>query len=374
MMRTVLPDRRVVIAQLRAQDDADALTLRPPDGVPRPFHVAVGDPQAPLAKLLQILDLNGLLGDDGRLRPEVGLVSMGDHFDWGRPEDREAATAEGTLVLSWLAAHPPDQVQILVGNHDLVRVGELFGFTDESFAEARALAAAALQPQKHAAFLARYPMLASPAVISRDYSCFDVRQRALVTRLLKTRRLRLAFAPERDLLLVHAGVTTEDLEPLGPIGHDAPSIAAALNRFLDERVAKWKGDTALDLSPLHELGSASDGEARGILAHRPANPAASKGVDLVGRRYDPRQLPSGITQVIGHINDKKCRELMGDWAKSKTPELGTLRGLEIGGREDYHLGCLDHDRLLFLDGAMHQAEAVEYELFDLELRQRLILR
>lgn len=373
MMRSVSLDRRVLIAQLRAQDDADALTLCPPDGVPRPFHVAVGDPQAPLSKFLHILDLNGLLGDTGRLRPEVGLVSMGDHFDWGRPDDRETATAEGTLVLSWLAAHPPDQVQILVGNHDLVRVGELSSFTDESFVEARALADAAVQPQQHAAFLARYPMLASPAVISRDYSCFDVRQRALVTRLLKTRRLRLALAPERDLLLVHAGVTAEDLEHLGPIGPDAPAIAEALNRFLDASVARWKGDGPLDLSPLHELGSARDGEARGILAHRPANPSAIKQSDR-GRRYDPRTMPSGITQVIGHINDKKCRELMGTWARSKTAELGTLRGLEIGGREDYHLGCLDHDRLLFLDGAMHQVEAVEYELFDLELRQRLILR
>ena len=373
MMRSVLPDRRVVIAQLRAQDDAEALTLRPPDGVPRPFHVAVGDPQAPLEKFLQILDLNGLLGDDGRLRPEVGLVSMGDHFDWGRPEDRETATAEGTLVLSWLAAHPPDQVQILAGNHDLVRVGELVGFTDESFAEARALADAALQPQKHAAFLTRYPMLASPAVISRDYSCFDVRQRALMTRLLRARRVRLAIAPERDLLLVHAGVTTEDLECLGPVGPDAPAIAEALNRFFDARVAMWKGEGALDLAPLHVLGSARDGEARGLLAHRPANPAATKQVDR-GRRYDPRSIPAGVTQVIGHINDKKCRELMGPWAFTQIPELGSLRGLEVGARVEYHLGCRDEDRLLFLDGAMHQVAAVEYELFDLELRQRLVLR
>jgi len=370
----VQPDRRVVIAQLRAQDDADALTLPPADGVPRPFHVAVGDPQASLEKFLRVLDLNGLLGDNGRLRPEVGLVSMGDHFDWGRPDERETATADGTLVLSWLAAHPPDQVQILVGNHDLVRVGELSGFTDQGFAEARALADAAVTPQLHAAFLARYPMLASPAVISRDYSCFDVRQRALMTRLLRARRVRLALAPERDLLLVHAGVTTEDLAPLGPIGSDAPSIAEALNRFFDAMVARWKGEGALDLAPLHVLGSARDGEARGILAHRPANPATSKNADHSGRRYDPRTIPSGVTQAIGHINDKKCRELMGSWAKSKTVELGTLRGLEIGGREDYHLGCLDHDRLLFLDGAMHQVDAVEYELFDLELRQRLILR
>ncbi|MDP2276147.1 MAG: transcriptional regulator [Archangium sp.] len=367
------PDRRVVKAQLRAQEDADALTLSAPDAVPRQLHVAVGDPQAPLEKFFSILDLNGLLADDGRLRPEVGLVSMGDHFDWGRPDDREKATEEGTALLSWLAAHPPDQVKILVGNHDLVRVGELSGFTDATFSEARALADLAVQPQQQAALLARYPMLASPGVITRDYSCFSVRQRTLVTRLLKARRVKLALAPAPDLLLVHAGVTLADLEPLEPVALDALSIAELLNRFLEARVTKWRGEGALDLAPLHELGSARDGEARGILAHRPANPA-SKQVDRASRRYDPRSLPPGITQVIGHINDKKCRELMGPWAFTQIPELGCLRGLEIGARVEYHLGCRDEDRLLFLDGAMHRVAAVEYELFDLELRQRLVLR
>ena len=69
MMKTVSTDRRVVLAQLRAHEEADSLTLRPPDGVQRQLHVAIGDPQAPLSKFLSILDLNGLLGDDGRLRP-----------------------------------------------------------------------------------------------------------------------------------------------------------------------------------------------------------------------------------------------------------------------------------------------------------------
>ena len=88
MMAAMLPDRRVVVAQLRAHEDADDLVLPPPDKVERQLNVAIGDPQASLSTFLRILDLNGLLGDDGRLRPEVGLVSMGDHFDWGRPEDR----------------------------------------------------------------------------------------------------------------------------------------------------------------------------------------------------------------------------------------------------------------------------------------------
>jgi hypothetical protein len=370
----MVADRRVVLAQLRADEDAQELKLCPPDRVQRQLNVAIGDPQAPLATFLQILELNGLLGDDGRLRPEVGLVSMGDHFDWGRPTERTQAADDGLQILSWLAAHPPDQVQIIVGNHDLVRVGELHSFTDETFAEARARADEVLAGAKEQApFLARYPMLASAGVIARDYSCFEVRQRALLTRLLKVKRVRLAVASGADLLLVHAGVTNDDLELIGPTGNDAPAIAAALNRFLDERVARWKGEGALDLAPLHELGSAKVGEARGILAHRPANPASKK-VDRANRRYDPRTLPAGITQAIGHINDKKCREAMGEWAISPTPVYGTLRGLTLGERPSYHLNCFDEDVLLFLDGAMHHVEPVEYELLDLELRQRLILR
>jgi hypothetical protein len=369
----MLPDRRVVVAQLRAHEDADELVLLPPDRVERQLNVAMGDPQASLSTFLRVLDLNGLLGDDGRLRPEVGLVSMGDHFDYGRPEDRVSATEDGTRILSWLAAHPPDQVQIIVGNHDLVRVGELFTFTDSSYIEARAIADDVLLRGADKTFLTRYPMLASAAVISRDYSCFEVRQRTLLTRLLKKRRVRLAVAPAKDLLLVHAGITGADLGLLGVTQIDAFEIAATLNRFLDTRVAHWRTEGPLDLSPLHELGSAKDGEARGILAHRPANPAHKK-VDRANRLYDPRELPSGLTQVIGHINDKKCRDLMGPWADSPTPEYGSLRGLTVRGEPRYHVGCEETDSLLFLDGAMNVAMPVEYELFDLELRQRLVLR
>ncbi|MFZ5441972.1 MAG: transcriptional regulator [Myxococcota bacterium] len=367
-------DRRVVRAQLRAHEDAEELVLCRPDGIERFFNVAVGDPQAPLETFLRILDLNGLLGDNGRLRPEVGLVSMGDHFDWGRPDQRRDATDDGTRILSWLAAHPPDQVQLLLGNHDLVRVGEFAHLSDEEYVEARQLAdEAVVQPMQLAALQARFPTLASAAVIARDYSCFDVRQRNLVARLLKARRFRLAIAPAPDLLLVHAGVTFADLELLGPMAFDALTIAAQLNGFLDLRVTHWKGEGPLDLAPLHQFGSAKTGEARGILAHRPANPLGKK-LDRASRRYDPRELPTGVVQVIGHINDKKCRELMADWADSKTPTLGSLRGFKTNGGPRYHEGCHDEDRLVFLDGAMHQVDPVEYELFDLELRQRLVLR
>lgn len=372
----MLPNRRVVLAILRAQEDAQELTLPPPDRVERNLHVAVGDPQAPLAKFLTILDHNGLLGDAGRLRPEVGLVSLGDHFDWGGSQERAAATEEGTQLLSWLAAHPPNQVQLIFGNHDLVRVGELSSFTDDAYVVARHEAEhVGTSKQAREAFLKTYPMLPAPEVITRDFSCFEVKQRELVARLLKKRRARLAVAAAKDLLLVHAGVTREDVQYLQADAGDAFALADALNRFLDERVSTWNGKSPLDLSPLHEHGSAKSGEARGMLFHRPANPDSNRAVDRAARRFDPRDLPRHLTQVVGHSTDKKCRELLGDWADSRTPVVGAIRGLRVEGtRVTYRAHCEDGDQLVFLDGGMQHAAVNEYQLFDLELRTPLSLQ
>jgi hypothetical protein len=370
-----MSDRRFVTAQQRAQADATNLILGAPDRRERKLNLAIGDPQASLSQFLRVLDLNGLLNDDGRIRHDVGLVTMGDHFDWGRPADRAVAAEDGLRILSWLAAHPSDQVQILLGNHDLVRVGELSGFTNQKYAEAQARAEAAVEDNKlTAAFLSRYPTLANPAVIARDYSCFDERQRALMTRLLIHKRVRLAVAPAPDLLLVHAGVTAEDLDLLKPASTaNASLIAKALNSFLDARVTRWKGEGPLDLTPLHVPGSAADGEARGILAHRPSNPHVRKIDAKDRRRYDPRWLPPDMVQVIGHINDKKCRELFGSWVERKPPEPGVLRGLKVSPEVKYHPGCEKEDRMIFLDGAMHQVAPFEYELFDLDRRQRAVM-
>jgi hypothetical protein len=104
------------------------------------------------------LQHQGLLGADGRLRADVHLVSMGDHFDFGKPDVREQATADGEAILRWLADHPPEQVTILLGNHDLARVCELRGYSDEAFlrwhTEARALYEAKAD---EAEFLTRHP-------------------------------------------------------------------------------------------------------------------------------------------------------------------------------------------------------------------------
>ncbi len=367
-----MSDRRFTTAQARAREDAANFTPRIiPDRAPRTHIVAVGDPQASLAQFLRILDLNGLLGEDGRLRREVGLISLGDHFDWGRPEERAAAAADGTCILAWLAAHPPDQVQIVVGNHDLARVRELSAFSQGQYVEAQARADAALEDAKlTASFQSKYPALASPAVISHDYSCFEERQRTLMTRLLLGKRVRLAVAPFPGMLLVHAGVTVEDLELLRPAPtHDAVAIAEALNAFLDARVARWKGEGPLDLSPLDVPGSAAHGEARGILVHRPANPQLGRIDPKERRRYDPRSLPENILQVIGHISDAKCRKAFGTWVERQPPQPGVLRGLQVSPQVKYHQGCLDDDRIVFIDGAMNKVSPFDYELFDLNLRQ-----
>src|SRR5690349_20656807 len=136
---------KVRTALARARADAAAFEKDPVAGLRAsavPFtgataRVAIGDPQAPLPKVLEILDRHDLLGDDGRVHPRAQLVSMGDHFDWGAPDERSFAGESGYALLAWFAAHPREQVSILVGNHDLARVGELVPFDDARFAAAR---------------------------------------------------------------------------------------------------------------------------------------------------------------------------------------------------------------------------------------------
>lgn len=370
---------RLAAARDRALADAAQLVLVPPDGRERQIHAAIGDPQAPLDVFLKILERHGLLADDGRLAPDVALVSMGDHFDWGTPAQREQATREGPAILAWLAAHPPDQVRIVLGNHDLARVGELAGFSDDEFSRARAEADLAyrggdVDRALEAALLERWPATPGAEVLARDLSCFSAAQRALVTRLLRARRARLAHAFDRDLLLLHAGVTTAELERIDAASAaegDAYAIAAALDAFVDARVDAWTGAGPLDLAPLHEHGSARGGEAKGMLFHRPAQ----AGADRIKRRFDPRALPRGVAQVVGHIHDRKCRELLPDWADAAPPVHGKLRSLSLAGAAPrYRVGCDPAAALYFVDGAMNRGAPEDYELFDLRRRGPLTPR
>jgi hypothetical protein len=339
-------------------------------------HLAIGDPQAPFATVLEVLDRARLLGDHGMLRDDVHLVSIGDHFDFGPVSGRERATADAVALLAWFSAHPPEQLTLLLGNHDLARVGELAHFVDdEAFLAARAKADAlyrhgdpdlAAQP----AFLEAYPFLPDVESISRDLSCFALEQRRLVEELLRTRRFRLA-THHADLLLVHAGVTLDDLAGIGAPTDSARAVAEALNGFLDSRLEAWAGGV-LDLAPFHQPGAAKTGSGRGALYHRPTDPAIAAPGDFEGpprRRFDPRQLPAGFTQVIGHIRDKKCRELMPGWSEPTAAGDGPLRSLAIDGDAvRYVAGVAPGARLIFIDGGLLHTSAERYQLLDLDTR------
>lgn len=378
---------RINAARERARADAASPTSAPADGRPRTIRAAIGDPQAAFETFLQVLDAHSLLGADGRLAPHVHLVSMGDHFDWGAPPDRDRAAESALQLLSWLAAHPEDQVTLLLGNHDLGRVCELADFDLPAFFEAQAQADRAYRggdpdPELESDFLARYPHLPSSELIARDFSTFRPEQRALVTQLLRARRFRVAYPAAEDLLLCHAGVTRDDLDLAGvppAAQRHAPDVAAALNAKLDEAVSRWRGG-ALHLEPLHQPGHAGRPAGRGIFYQRPACPEGEPSDDFEGpprRRFDPHLLPGGLVQAVGHIRDRKCRRLLAGWARPEAACDGPLRFLRV---EHDHVtyarglpapGEKDAATMLFLDGAMAFTDPRNFELLDLDARRPL---
>lgn len=377
--------RRVALAVERASEDAHA----PYAGGARAAALgtrrrAVGDPQAPLPEFLGILAAHGLLGDDGRLAADVHLVSMGDHFDWGRRDERATVARSGLELLAWLAAHPPEQVTLVLGNHDMGRVGELAGFDDATFHAAQVEAAAVMDGTGDAGrFRARHPGVPTPEVLSRDLSSFRASQQRLVTALLRARRFCIAQALPPRVLLSHAGVSQDELASIGleEGARHAADVADALNAALDAAVAGWSEGTPLSIPFLHQPGSAGAGEGRGMLYHRPAQPDGQRqdalGRDLFDgpprRRFDPRRLPVGLVQAIGHIGDRKCRELLGPWAPAVSgATFGRVRHLRTDGRQgSYAVGLPDgwnaeEAVMLFLDGTMADPRARPYELLDLD--------
>lgn len=354
--------------------DAREPRSAPADGRPRTVHVAIGDPQAPLTTFLALLDAHGLLGDDGRLKPEVALTSIGDHFDYGPPGWRRFATDEGMQLLSWLAAHPADQVTLILGNHDLGRVAELYAFDQPTYERARQDADRAYNRGERIealqnAFRGRWPQVHDSEILARDFSSFSVRQRGLVELLLGEHRFRLAVAHSDRVLLIHAGVTKSDLDAIGSTATDARSIAAALDAFLVGALGRQKTGP-LSLEPLQRPGSAGAGESRGLLSHRPAHPTRATAEQLEGppkRRYDPRDLPANVTQVIGHIRDGKCRDLLGEWAANEPERDGALRSMTVEGQTvRYARGTVKNAAMIFIDGGMNYAPVSEYELLDLD--------
>ncbi len=351
-------------------------------------RVAMGDPQAPLQQVLSILDHYSLLGSNGKLAEDVQLVSLGDHFDWGKRAQRQQATQDGLLLLAWLAAHPPEQVILLIGNHDLARVDVLAAFTAQEFSYAQAEADALythapLDPALELAFLQRYPAVPSVEILARDFSCFSTEQRVLVTDLLLAGRFRIAFAADSDLLLCHAGFTQRDLRRVGIAPkdhHHAPTVAGVLNAYLDHVLQDWGGQGSLTIPLLHQPGHSTTGEGLGVFYHRPAHPDhMPQETTALMRRMDPRTLPLGLTQVVGHTQDEKCRALLGAWVLPGAPQNGLLRSLWTDGTQvAYGLGLANHPtsstaHLIFGDGAMGKIAPESYELLNLQTRQALSL-
>jgi hypothetical protein len=344
--------------------------------------LAIGDPQASLERFLSVLEVHDALDDQGRLRDDVHLISMGDHFDWGGPDDRENADHDARALLTWLVSHPAEQVTVLVGNHDTSRVGELSAIDDDTFFAAQTLADAAyLGEDARAEQLFFETGLGFPTaeLVARDFSTFTVAQRELVEKLLASGRMKLAHAHD-GVLYVHAGVTIEHLAELG-LDEDARAddIAHALNAALKQAVARRKKTgEPLSLPGLHVPGNARE-EGRGLLYHRPSLGSDAEERDkLAGppprRRFDPRALPRGLVQVVGHIRDNKCRKLLHAWCDAADAKDGPVRTLIVEkDRGQYAHGVPDEIRLddratmIFLDNGMHYVSTPkDYELLDVD--------
>jgi len=341
--------------------------------------LAVGDVQCAARKLRQILAHSGLLDPNGMLRPNVHLVFVGDYFDFGNHQQRSIAAVDGIETLAWLSGYGAEQVTLLLGNHDLARIGEFVSMSDERFDSAIKRAARIYgQPARaaeEAEFLADFPEFATAELVARDFSSFVSRQRELVSNLVRSRRLRLA-ASIGDMLFCHAGVTSEDLALLGCGGGTAQEAAEALNGALDAALDAWNGTSPFAIPGLHTPGSRANGEGGGILYHRAANPALRQdGYEGPGRRrYDPRRIPIGIVQVIGHVRDAKSRQLLGDWVEDSQPTReGNIRGLVTDGnsvsyRDGFPRTGADIGSIVFIDGGMHHCAVEDYRLLDVAAR------
>jgi hypothetical protein len=342
----------------------------------------LGDPQASFAAVMGLLSRYDLLTADGRLRSHAHVISIGDHFDYDLRAP-QVSGREGLAVLRWLASHPPDRVTLLFGNHDAARVCELALVTDREFAEARALALeleetkrtqgrAAAKARERAEFLPRFP-ISTYGLVSRDYASFTTEQRDLVVELLLAGRFHLALtgtlSDGREALVTHAGVTDREVELLG-VAPRPRALAASLEQLLADAIAARREDwqrgtiTPLSLEPVSQAGAPGE-EAGGLLAHRPTNPDRD-GADLDWefprarpRRFAPRELPGGLTQVAGHTNHAMCLRELAAWASTAAcaePHAGIRTLRASASAITYDLGVLppadDAADLILIDGEL----------------------
>lgn len=355
----------------------------------------MGDPQAPFAKTRDVLDAHGALAGD-RLASDVVLVSIGDHFDYDL-NDPATAAAEGLRTLRWLVDHDPAQVILLLGNHDASRVMELATITDAEFTAARVLARsidatekvdgkAAAAERVVREFVPAFPQLPPPGVVGRDYASFTTEQRALVMELLLAGRFHLALTGEltdgREVLITHAGVTTRELGMLG-VPATPPFIAAALAADLATAIDRVRDDwqrgelAPLSLAPLHVTGSPGE-EGGGLLYHRPSNPDRDDAdpawalAPTRPRRFDPRTLPRGITQVVGHTGHAKAMHELGPWVSpgARRRQHGGIRTLRVSDDGiNYDLGVAPPAPgvadVIMIDGELRRVAAHEVALLEL---------
>ena len=342
----------------------------------------MGDPQAPFAKVLEVLDRHGALVGE-HLADDVTLISIGDHFDYDH-RDPVTAGAEGLKLLGWLADHEPARVRIVFGNHDAARVMELALVSDDEIAAARALAA-----RDPGAYASAYPALPPPGVIERDYASFTSAQRALVMELVLGGRFELALVGRlrgRDVLISHAGVTAREVALLGVAAAPDALVGALADFFaraIDRVRADWQRGALMPLSlePLHVAGDAG-GEGGGLLYHRPSNPASGSAFHPTRpRRFDPRALPRGLVQVVGHSGHAKCLVELGAWATdaAKARAHGGIRTLSVDGGDGsagvepvvvYDIGVGPFSAgaaaMVMIDGELRRVPAAEVALLELD--------
>ncbi|HET7501889.1 MAG TPA: metallophosphoesterase [Kofleriaceae bacterium] len=347
--------------------------------------LVMGDPQAPFAKLIAILERHDAISD-GRLASDVVLVSIGDHFDYDF-RDWQTAGQEGLRFLRWLASHDEAQVKLLLGNHDVSRVMELVAISDERFGEARALARLVEDlDEGDARFRAAFPELPTPGLAGRDFASFSTEQRALIMELLLAGRFQLALVGDlpcgRRALLTHAGVTRRELGMLG-VDTEPRAIAAALEAHLAAAIERVRADwtsgipTPLSLEPLHVAGIPGE-EGGGLLYHRPTNPEranADRRWELAPsrpRRFDPRTLPIGLVQIAGHTGHNKCLFELGAWSTSAAQgrKHGGIRTLRLAGQTvTYDLGVAPPAEgvadLILIDGEARRVPVEEVALLPL---------
>lgn len=338
----------------------------------------MGDPQAPRRVVTAVLKRHGALA--GR-RLGRRLLSIGDHFDWGGSSaaDRAASAADGEATLRWLASHPDDQVVIIAGNHDLARVGELAGLDDDAFAALQVIADehyygdGGVDAERR--FFRAAPQLPTTEIIARDLSTYRASQALLVTRLLRRRRMRLAHA-EGGLLFTHAGVTRKTLWRLGlHDDDDVDLIAAALNAALDDAVDAClvgRRRRPLIIPGVHRPADGI-GEGDGVLYHRPTFVDEDAWVEP--RRFDPRTLPRGLWQVVGHVRDRRLVKALAPWSDVSESVDGVIRHLIAhDGTVRYRHGPPpprdavhpDAAVIIFIDGAMNACAPENYQLLDVD--------